>query len=193
MPPERNAAQRHVRGHVACDGVAEQRIQFLNRLGFVDLQRIGLRGGDDLGRIPVTGDPGLTPGSEDQQRPGQQLVKAAKDAVRRRYVPPAHVGGKTRAVDLRRPARMGSQPLDLGGEQKQLAESAPEQRLDSQAVAGQRQGPLRRSQTAKANMPLTLGKVASTPQVAQASTSTSVSEWPRKVRPEAANSSRSSA
>ena len=50
-----------------------------------------------------------------------------------------------------------------------------------------------RSQTANANMPMSRRKVASTPQAAQASTRTSVSECPRKVRPDAASSARNSA
>jgi hypothetical protein len=33
---------------------------------------------------------------------------------------------------------MGAQRLELGGEQEQLAETAPEQRLQPDAVAGQR-------------------------------------------------------
>ena len=52
---------------------------------------------------------------------------------------------------------------------------------------------LARSQSAKANMPIDRLAAVSTPQAAQASSSASVSEWPRNRTPRAASSALSSA
>ena len=139
-PARKESAQGHVGDHAAADGVAEQRLEALQRLLFAQLQAIGLRVGGDLRRIPEARDARLASGSQDQEMAGQQLVQAAMDAVRRGNVAPPHEGAEASAVDLRRPARVRTQRLQLGAEQEQRAELAPEQRLEADPVAGQGHG-----------------------------------------------------
>jgi hypothetical protein len=100
-------------------------------------------------------------------------------------VPPAHVGAKAFPVDLGHPAAVGAQRLQLGAEHEQAAEPRPIERLDADPIARQVSVLVFRSQTAKANMPLSRSSAAATPQSAHASTRTSLSDCPRNTRPEA--------
>ncbi len=78
-------------------------------------------------------------GVESKNPAGQQLGDATPDAARRRHITEAKIGGERVAVDLARPAAMGHQRLELRAENDEPTETSPEQRLDAEAVARQRE------------------------------------------------------
>ena len=142
IPPDRNAPKGTsaiMRRRTASPSSASSCAECL---GLRRAAAIGLR----AARRPEPGSQyarqaGLRARRQDQELAGQQFVHSAVDGMLGRHVAPAHKGAEALAVDLGRPARMGAQRLELGGEQEQLAEMTPEERLQPDAVAGQRQGP----------------------------------------------------
>ena len=101
------------------------------------IETIGLGRRNDLRRIPIARNLRLALRAVHEKLSGLELVDAAVDAVRGRHVPPAHVGAKALPVDLRRPAIVGAQCLQLRAEHEQAAESRPVERLDADPIARQ--------------------------------------------------------
>ena len=74
-------------------------------------------------------------GRNAQNCPGRQFVNAAIDRVGGRHVAEAQVRQERVAIELRRPAPVGAQRLELGAEQQPSVELGPVERLDAEAVA----------------------------------------------------------
>ena len=131
-------------------------------------------------------------GAHDEDRAGRQLVDAPIDRLRPRHVHEAQEGGECVAIERRLPAGMRAQRLELGAEQQQLAELRPIERLDAEPVAHEVEHavapvPQRHGEHADE----ALGRRPRRPIRRRPSTITSVSLWPRNLRPRASSSGRS--
>ena len=137
--PGKKGAKRHVGDHAAGHGLAQHRLESIDGLALGEvLAPVGGRYRDGP-EVPIAFASRFLPGPHPEQMAGRHFCHTSVDAGGRGYVIPTQEGGQGVALDPARPSVTGQQRFQLGAKEKERAEAAPIEGLDTEAVTDQHQ------------------------------------------------------